>query len=160
MFDKTNPDSGDGNAIEQILAQAIDAVVTIDELNQVTFFNAAAERLWGYDRVEVIGNNVKMLVPSEFRADHDNLVNRNRTTGEDRIVGTSRDVEVQRKDGSRIWANLSLSRVTVGDKITYTAFVKDITEQREAQEITNQTLEQALDAVITINEKNIVTFFN
>lgn len=160
MFDKTNPDSGDGNAIEQILAQAIDAVVTIDENNRVTFFNTAAERLWGYDRAEVIGNNVKMLVPSEFRADHDSLVNRNRTTGEDRIVGTSRDVEVQRKGGSRIWANLSLSRVTMGDKITYTAFVKDITDQREAQEITNQTLEQALDAVITINEKNIVTFFN
>lgn len=160
MFDKSNPSGGDAGAIEQILAQAIDAVVTIDENNLVTFFNAAAERLWGFAADEVIGNNVKMLVPDEFRAGHDDLVNRNRTTGEDRIVGTSRDVEVQRKDGSRIWANLSLSRVAVGEKITYTAFVKDITAQRESQEIVNQTLEQALDAVITIDENNIVTFFN
>ncbi len=148
------------SSLEQILEQAIDAVVTIDENNCVTFYNAAAENLWGYTRDEVIGENVKMLVPTEFRTNHDNYVNANRTTGQDKIVGTSRDVEVQRKDGSRIWANLSLSKVAIGDKITYTAFVKDITEQRRAQEIVNQTLEQALDAVVTIDQNNNVTFYN
>lgn len=151
---------GDRNSLEQILEQAIDAVVTIDENNCVTFFNKAAEALWGYSRGEVLGENVKMLVPDEFRTNHDNFVNANRETGQDKIVGTSRDVEVQRKDGSRIWANLSLSKVASGDKITYTAFVKDITEQRRAQEIVNQTLEQAIDAVVTINQQNEVTFYN
>ncbi|RMB00654.1 PAS domain S-box protein [Eilatimonas milleporae] len=144
----------------QTLEQALDAVVTIDENNEVTFFNKAAEGLWGYGRDEVIGQNVKMLVPDEFRANHDSLVNANRTTGQDKIVGTSRDVEVQRKDGRRVWANLSLSKVDMGGKIRYTAFVKDITAEREAQEIIRQTLEQALDAVVTIDEHNNVTFFN
>ena len=145
---------------QQTLEQALDAVVTIDHDNIVTFFNRAAENLWGYGRDEVIGQNVKMLVPEELRANHDNLVNHNRTTGQDKIVGTSRDVEVQRKDGSRVWANLSLSKVRVGDLISYTAFVKDITEERRAREMINQTLEQALDAVVTIDESNRVTFFN
>lgn len=144
----------------QTLEQALDAVVTINHDNIVTFFNRAAENLWGYGRDEVIGQNVKMLVPEELRANHDNLVNHNRTTGEDKIVGTSRDVEVQRKDGSRVWANLSLSKVNVGGLISYTAFVKDVTEERRAREMIKQTLEQALDAVVTIDEKNIVTFFN
>lgn len=148
------------NSLEQILEQAIDAVVTIDENNCVTFFNKAAESLWGYTRDEVLGVNVKMLVPSEHQAHHDRYVDANRETGEDKIVGTSRDVEVQRKDGSRVWANLSLSKVDTGDKITYTAFVKDISEQRRAQEIVRQTLEQAIDAVVTINQKNEVTFYN
>ena len=148
------------SAVDQTLEQALDAVVSIDEKNRVTFFNKAAEELWGYARAEVIGQNVKMLVPEEIRAGHDELVNANRTTGEDKIVGTSRDVEIQRKDDSRIWANLSLSKVKNGNSITYTAFVKDITKEREARERTTQTLEQALDAVVTIDHDNIVTFFN
>lgn len=144
----------------QTLEQALDAVVSIDHDNVVTFFNAAAETLWGYTRDEVVGQNVKMLVPDEIRAGHDDLVNANRTTGQDKIVGTSRDVEIQRKAGDRIWANLSLSKVDVGGQISYTAFVKDITEERKAREMINQTLEQALDAVVTIDENNMVTFFN
>ncbi len=146
--------------ITQTLEQALDAVVSIDHENVVTFFNGAAETLWGYTREEVVGQNVKMLVPDEIRAGHDDLVNANRTTGQDKIVGTSRDVEIQRKEGDRIWANLSLSKVDVGGKISYTAFVKDITEERKGREMINQTLEQALDAVVTIDENNIVTFFN
>lgn len=116
--------------------------------------------MWGYSKVEVMGQNVKMLVAAEFQADHDDLVNRNRRTGEDKIVGLSRDIEITRKDGSVFWGNLSLSKVRVGGEIHYTAFVIDITEQKQAQEIINQTLEQALDAVVTIDSENRVTFFN
>lgn len=146
--------------INQTLEQALDAVVTIDHNNCVTFFNKAAEAMWGYSRDEVLGNNVRMLVPKAIQAQHDQFVNANRTTGEDKIVGTSRDVEIERKDGRKLWANLSLSKVQVGDSFIYTAFVKDITRERENAETINQTLEQALDAVITIDENNLVTFFN
>ncbi len=146
--------------INQTLEQALDAVVSIDGDNKVTFFNSAAERLWGYARSEVIGRNVKMLVPQAIQALHDGYVDANRRTGVDKIVGTSRDVLIERKDGSTVWGNLSLSRVRVGDRITYTAFVKDITGEREAREMMNQALEQALDAVVTIDQHNRVTFFN
>ena len=144
----------------QALEQCIDAVISIDEKNRVTFYNNAAEKLWGYSRQEVMGKNVAMLVPKEIRGNHDELVNRNRRTGEDKIVGTSRDIEIECKDGSRTWCNLSLSKVRMGSKITYTAFVKDISVERRTREMINQTLEQAIDAVVTIDEDNNVTFFN
>ncbi len=147
-------------ALNQTLEQALDAVVSIDPDNNVTFFNAAAERLWGYERREVIGHNVKMLVPQMIQSQHDELVNANRRTGVDKIVGTSREVCIERKDGSKVWGSLSLSRVRCGDRISYTAFVKDVTREREAREMMNQTLEQALDAVVAIDENNLVTFFN
>nr|MBO2511842.1 diguanylate cyclase [Gammaproteobacteria bacterium] len=146
--------------INQPLEQALDAVVAIDEHNAVTFFNAAAERLWGYSRDEVLGRNVKMLVPRMIQGQHDAFVNANRESGRDKIVGTSREVEIERKDGSKVWGSLSLSKIRQGERITYTAFVKDITREREAREMINQTLEQALDAVVTIDEHNAVTFFN
>lgn len=146
--------------IQQTLEQALDAVVSIDERNCVTYFNAAAERLWGYDRNDVLGKNVKILVPTEIQSRHDEYVNANRRTGHDTIVGTSREVEIERRDGSKIWAALSLSKINLGDSITYTAFVKDITAERNARERMQQTLEQALDAVVSIDEQNCVTYFN
>lgn len=108
----------------------------------------------------MIGQNVKMLVPKEFQANHDNYVNSNRRTGNNKIVGAARELELERKDGNRIWVNFSLSKVDIGGSIGYTAFVRDITQQRMAQQAINQTLSQALDAVVTIDDDNIVTFFN
>ena len=148
------------NSAIQALEQCIDAVISIDENNIITFYNNAAQNLWGYSRAEVMGKNVAMLVPQEIRGNHDELVNRNRRTGNDVIVGTSRDVEIECKDGSRTWCNLSLSKVRMGGKITYTAFVKDISADRRNREMTRQTLEQAIDAVVTIDENNNVSFFN
>lgn len=146
--------------IDQTLQQAIDAVVSIDANNIVTFFNPAAEALWGYSKDEVIGQNVKMLVPKEFQPNHDEFVNRNRRTGNNKIVGTSRELKMETKDGKEIFVAFSLSKVNIDGNIGYTAFVRDITAQRETQESVNQTLAQALDAVVTIDESNIVTFFN
>lgn len=145
---------------KNILEQCIDAVVSIDENNNITFFNAAAEKLWGYTASEVMGRNVKMLVPRAIQANHDDYVNRNRRTGEDKIVGTSRDIELETKSGKKIWCNLSLSRVKIADKISYTAFVKDISAEKENAERIDQTLEQCIDAVVTIDENNNVIFFN
>ncbi|MEO0974144.1 MAG: PAS domain S-box protein, partial [Pseudomonadota bacterium] len=158
----SNENSGntEDSTINAVLYQAIDAVVSIDEENCVTFFNPAAEALWGYDADEVIGKNVKMLVPKIHQKKHDNYVNSNRDTGVDKIVGTSREVEVYRKDGTMAWGLLSLSKVQTEKGITYTAFVKDVTADRRAREYTRQTLTQALDAVVTIDDDNIVTFFN
>lgn len=144
----------------QVLEQAIDAVVSIDERNCITFYNAAAERLWGYSASEVMGQNVKMLVPRAIQPNHDDHVNRNRDTGQDKIVGTFREVEVERKDGTKVWASLSLSKVKVGSKMHYTAFVRDISAERQAREQIGQTLEQTIDAVVTIDGQNRVTFFN
>ena len=145
---------------EQILTQALDAVVSINKDNIVTFFNPAAEELWGYSTHEVVGQNVKMLVPAEIQSGHDSLVNANRTTGVNKIVGTHREVEITHKTGHKFAASLSLSKVDIDGEICYTAFARDIQKEKEAKEIINQTLAQALDAVVSIDEHNLVTVFN
>lgn len=148
------------NAEKQALEQSIIAIVSIDERNHVTFYNAAAERLWGYRRDEVLGQNVSKLVPTEYQQRHDSFVDRHRSEGTNRIVGTSREVQLQRKDGKLIWALLSLSQVMVKGKKHYTAFIQDVTAERNARDMIEQTLSQALDAVVVINEHNEVTFYN
>lgn len=149
-------DSGPREALEQCL----DAVVSIDESNRIIFFNAAAERLWGYQRDEVLGVNVDRLVPEVVRHQHDGYVERHRRHGRDRIVGTSRDVQLVRRSGEVLWVNLALSRFVVDGRQCYTAFVRDITAQRRYRTLMESTLEQALNAVVTIDRDNRVTFFN
>jgi diguanylate cyclase (GGDEF)-like protein/PAS domain S-box-containing protein len=118
------------------LEQAIDAVVIIDSNNDVTHFNAAAERLWGYARSEVIGRNVGCLVPAHIQAHHNGYIEANRATGVNRIVGTSREVRITRKDGSEIWGALSMSRVAIDNEIIYMGFVRDVTvEVRQREEL-------------------------
>lgn len=148
------------NAAQQALEQSILAVVTIDQNNNITFYNKAAQALWGYTKSEVLGKNIQMLVPVEHKANHDSYVNTHRNTGNNKIVGSSREVELETKAGKRIWVQLALSQVIVGGQKHYTAFVRDVSEEREAREIVEQTLEQALDAVICIDENNNVTLFN
>lgn len=148
------------HSLDSVLEQCLDAVVSIDHNNNITFFNKAAERLWGYSRKEVLGKNVKMLVPADIQQHHDAHINRNRQGGEDRIVGTSREVCMTRKDGSQVWVSLALNKVVSGRSIGYTAFIRDITAERTSREMINQTLEQALDAVVTIDENNRIIFAN
>lgn len=149
-----------GNVSNQIIDNALDAVVSIDKNNKVFYFNNAAEKLWGYSAKEVIGKNVKMLVPEEFQANHDNYVNRNRTTNQNVIVGTSRKLELIRKDGSKVWVSLALTRTKLSDGIGYSAFVKDISEEMNAQQRIEQVLAQSVNAVISIDGDNCITYMN
>ncbi|CAN0583987.1 unnamed protein product, partial [Ectocarpus sp. 12 AP-2014] len=123
-----------GSMALSTLESAIDAVVVIDTSNVVIFFNAAAEDLWGYRREEVMGHNVKMLVPHEHQAPHDDYVGANRRTGQDKIVGSSRDVQLVRKDGTEVSVSLALSKIKLGGSWAYAAFVRNISQEYAALE--------------------------
>lgn len=114
------------------LQNANDAVVIIDTSNRVMFYNSAAEALWGYAPEEVLGQNVKMLVPRQYQAGHDDLVQRNRDTGVDRIVNSSRDLKLFRKDGAEVSVSLALSKMRYNGSWAYAAFVRNIDAEYEA----------------------------
>ena len=104
-----------------------------------------------------------MLVPIEIQANHDNLVNQNRTSGVDKIVGTSRDVQIRTFDGREIWGNLSLSKVRLADKILYTAFVKDVTEekrQNEAFAMLSLVANETDNSVIITDSQGAIEYVN
>ena len=112
LFSKSQSD-----AMRTAVDQAIDAVITINTQNNITYLNKAAENLFGYSAYGALGKNVKLLVPSEFKRDHDSYVNANRNGGRDKIVGTSRDIQIETRSGERRWCSLSLSKVRMPDGI-------------------------------------------
>lgn len=112
--------------VEQTLEQALDAVISIDENKKVTLFNRAAEQMFGYSRQEVMGENVKLVLPIEHSAQHDDYVQYNAKTAENEVVGKGRDLEMTRKDGGHFLANVSLSKVKLEGTTQFTAFIREL----------------------------------
>lgn len=120
---------------EETLEQAVDGVVTIDGITkEILFMNPAAEELWQRKKEDCLGENIKILVPADLQKGHDKYVDDNVKTGVNKIVGTGREVPIERPDGSVIWVFLSLSKVEVGDKVQFTAFAKEVTTERANRE--------------------------
>src|SRR5690606_3510679 len=97
--------------LRSILDTVPDAMVVIGESGVMQSFSHAAERLFGWSAHEVIGKNVKMLMPSPDRENHDGYLHRYLTTGERRIIGVGRVVVGERKDGSTFPMELSVGEM-------------------------------------------------
>lgn len=123
----------DESLIHAILDTVPDAMVLIDEAGRITSFSQAAEALFGYAETEIIGRNVSMLMPSPHREAHDGYLRRYLQTGEKRIIGIGRVVEGLRRDGSQFPMELSVGEAKVGDHHGFTGFVRDLSDQIEAE---------------------------
>ncbi|ANJ66302.1 hypothetical protein A9404_01935 [Halothiobacillus diazotrophicus] len=116
--------------IQEILNAVADGVVTIDQHGAIESFNPAAEQLFGYTEAEVMGQNVKMLMPEPHRSQHDDYLARYLETGEARVVGQRREMEAQRKNGSRFPINLAVNTLQLSDAVHFTGVIRDITETK------------------------------
>jgi PAS domain S-box-containing protein len=87
---------------QSLLDSAVDAIIVIDHRGHIEQFNLAAERIFGYATAEVVGRNVKVLMPAPYRAEHDGYMDRYQSTGEARIIGIGREVRALRKDGTEL----------------------------------------------------------
>ena len=119
--------------LTSILDTIPDAMVVIDERCIVRSFSSAAQRLFGYPAEEVIGQNVKMLMPSPYREGHDQYINRYLGTGERRIIGVGRVVVGERKDGSTFPMELAVGEMRSNDRRFFTGFVRDLTERQKTE---------------------------
>lgn len=116
-----------------ILETAPDALVVIDNQGIIQSFSIAAIRLFGFNAEEVIGRNIKMLMPASYRYQHDSHLARYRTTGEPHIIGVGRTVFGQRKNGSVFPMELQVGEVSLPGTQLFAGFIRDLTE-RQAQE--------------------------
>jgi two-component system sensor kinase FixL len=129
--DKTNADLIAQQAhLRSILDTVPDAMVVIDSQGRIQSFSKAAERLFDYPAAEVLGENVKILMPSPYRESHDGYLERYRRTGERRIIGVGRVVVGQRKDGSTFPMELSVGEMKSGSSRYFTGFVRDLSERQ------------------------------
>ncbi|MGD8295071.1 MAG: transporter substrate-binding domain-containing protein [Desulfobacterales bacterium] len=112
---------------------AADGIITINEQGIVEEFNSAAERIFGYKAAEVLGQNVKMLMPEPHHSRHEQYVNNYLETGEAKILKGGRELLGRRKDGSTVPIYLAVSEVYLKDRRIFTGIVRDISELKQAE---------------------------
>ena len=152
---------------EGVLNTVHDGIITIDSNGRIQSFNPAAERLFGYTSEEVVGQNVKMLMPEPYRGEHDGYLKNYAETGKARIIDIGREVLGQRRDGSTFPMELAVNEIDKGHGRGYVGIVHDITarKQAEAELVAVTAMRQAiLDSanftIIATDTQGVISVFN
>jgi PAS domain S-box-containing protein len=146
---------------------AVDGVILIDTRGCILMFNSACERLFKYQASEVIGQNVKMLMPDPYREEHDSYIDNFRRSGERKIIGIGREVFGQRKDGTTFPMDLSVGEAKQDDGSIFVGIIHDLTERergeralRESNARLKAVVDTAVDGVILIDARGCILKFN
>jgi len=113
-----------------LTATAVDGIISISAEGSVLHVNATAEKLFGWTAAEMIGNNVNMLMPEPYRSEHDGYLDHYLRTGEERIIGSAREVMARRKDGSTFPIRLAVGHARLPEGNMFVGYITDITERR------------------------------
>ena len=129
--------------LRAVVDTAVDGVILIDADGRILRFNPACEKLFRYQADEVIGANVKMLMPEPYRSGHDGYIRNFVTTGEKKIIGIGREVIGRRKDGSTFPMDLSVGEAKQDGSSIFVGVIHDLTDRKrtEAQLIQAQKME-------------------
>jgi PAS domain S-box-containing protein len=117
-----------------ILESAVAAIITIGDRGLIEDINPATERLFGYSASELIGQNVKVLMPEPYRGEHDGYIASYAATGVKKIIGIGREVSGRRKDGTTFPVHLSVSEFEADGRRYFTGMIHDISDRTHVEE--------------------------
>jgi two-component system, LuxR family, sensor kinase FixL len=132
-------------SLRSMIETTQDAVISINRQAHIVMFNPAAERIFGYNKAEVAGQKVNVLMAEPYATEHDGYLAHYEATGEARAIGRIRTVSARRKGGDTFPIELSVTQVASGEEVNYAAFIRDISEKVKLQE---QTVENERLATI------------
>lgn len=147
--------------VEQIFEKGSTPMILINEVGIMQKFNLSASATFGYSKEEAIGQNIKLLMPPEVAAHHDEYIKRYVDTGVARIIGKSREVLARTKDGRGLLCELKLNEIRVNCTGRYfVGLLHDITELKRLLGTVEQIFERGSAPMIVINGKGIVQRWN
>lgn len=119
--------------LKAIIKTATDGIIIIDEAGIIELVNEAAARLFAYSEEELVGQNVRMLMPNPHRDAHDTYIQNYIQTGVRKIIGIGREVMGLRKDLSTFPLRLSISEVQLPERMVFTGILHDLSAQKAAE---------------------------
>lgn len=139
------------------------AIIVMDEIGTLRQFNRAATQLFGFSREEVVGNNVKMLMPAEVAAVHDGYLRRYQQTHIKHVIDSSRNVIGIAKDGKQVYVELQVSEFMENGKSIFVAYAIDrsaVMLLAQSAQIADALVTLSAVPIIIIDAKNCITRFN
>lgn len=113
----------------------VDGLIVIDTHGIIHYVNPACIRLFAYPAEQLLGQNVKMLMPPPFQEEHDGYLARHRETGVRRIIGIGRELKGLKSDGTIFPMYLSVGEARAGDDAIFVGIIYDLTEKKRSEEI-------------------------
>lgn len=131
-----------------ILTSALDCIISMDHEGRIVDFNPAAEKTFGFSCAEVIGRTVaETIIPPEYRGAHERGLAHFAATGEGPVLGKRLELPAQRADGSQFPCELAITHTRLPDQPPFfTAYLRDITEQKQSREALRLAAEQLTQA--------------
>ncbi len=146
-----------------ILDNMFDGLITINPEGTIESFNKMACSMFGYQPEEVVGRNIKMLMPEPYHSEHDGYLKNYMGGGEAKIIGQGREVVAQRKDGSVFPVDLAVTEVKIGDLQRFVGTLRDISERKaheEKQRLQGAALESAANAIVITDVEGKIVWVN
>ncbi|WP_171045276.1 PAS domain-containing hybrid sensor histidine kinase/response regulator [Pseudoalteromonas rubra] len=129
-----------------IIDTAADAIIVINIHGEVQEFSPAAVDMFGYARDEVLGNNLRMLMPEPDRSNHDQYIQNYFDTGVKKVIGNKREVTARKKNGQCFPIDLAVAETKVGEVNYFTAIIRDITERKDTEKNLLEAIQAAQSA--------------
>jgi two-component system sensor kinase FixL len=152
---------------QTLIATAVDGIIVIDGAGSIEIFNSACETLFGYTLVEVVGRNIRMLMPEPYHAEHDGYLSGYRRTGDRKIIGIGREVVGLRKNKTTFPMYLSVGEGTLDGRKLFVGIVRDLTKEKaetalreDAGRLFAQIVQSSNDAILSKTLDGIITSWN
>lgn len=117
-----------------IIDNAVDGIVTIDDRGIILSANPACTRIFGFTPEEMVGRNVRILMPEPYHSEHDRYIANYKRSGEAKVIGIGREVEGRRKDGSVFPLDLAVAKLELDGTVIYSGIVRDISERKASEQ--------------------------
>lgn len=141
--------------ISKTMESVLVSVVTITTRGIIESCNATTEKFFGYRKDEMIGNNVKMLMPESRAVQHDSYLKNYQQTSHAKMIGLGREVVAKRKDGSEFPIHLSVSELQLDETMLYLGTITDISEQvKQREKISQSNMELQASAEELASQQN------
>jgi two-component system sensor kinase FixL len=122
------------SSLRAILDTAVDGIILMDARGKVTMFNSACERIFGYVADEIVGGDVKRLMPNPYHDEHDQYLLNYQSTRQRKIIGIGRQVVGRRKSGETFPMDLSVGEATNDLGVFYVGILRDVSDRVRAEE--------------------------
>ena len=145
-----------------MLETALDCVISIDQEGAIIGFNAAAERVFGYPRAEVLGKQLaETIIPPSLRERHRQGIAHYLATGEGPVIGKRIEMLAIRANGAEFPVELAITRVDVrGSSPTFTAYLRDITDRKRSEEKFRLAIESSPSGMVMVDQKGKIVLVN
>ena len=124
--------------LASVLETAVDAIIIIDSSARILVYNAACERMLGYTAEDVIGQNVKIIMPTQYASRHDTYMGNYFSTGDRKIIGIGREVLARHKDGTVFPVELSVGEAVLPDERQFIGVLRDLRPRNENERQLNE----------------------